>query len=139
MNTVYLKHGDYRVKVVVGPNVWWKSFSVGEEAYEIQCDFLKNQVRNLNIKANAYDAETNEDISALAKTEVLYKNKWVSLESIQGEKLESGTVWKIKVSAQGYTEEIFSLLIDWYQDNLIVSAALKKEAVTEQNSENNSI
>ena len=127
MSTVYLKHGDYRVKVVVGPNVWWKSFSVGEEAYEIQCDFLKNQVRNLSIKANAYDADTNEDISALAKVEILYKNKWVPLDTVINENLESGTVWKIKVSAEGYTEEIFSLLIDWYQDNLIVSAALKKD------------
>ena len=47
------------------------------------------------------------------------------LEEIPSEKIISGSVWKIKVSADGYSEENFSLLFDWYQDELFVSANLQ--------------
>lgn len=126
MSTVYLPHGDYRVKVVVGPYVWWKSFTVEDEEYLIQCDFLKNTSRNLRIKPTSYDAETGEEITQKCNYQVLYKNVWTDLDKVDNETIKSGTVWKIKVSSDGYQEEIFSLLIDWYQDDLIISASLKK-------------
>ena len=31
MRPVYLKKGDYRIKIVVGPYVWWKSFTCTDE------------------------------------------------------------------------------------------------------------
>ena len=40
INTVYIKPGDYRAKVVVGPYVWWKSFSVTDKNETLECDFL---------------------------------------------------------------------------------------------------
>lgn len=126
MSTVYLPHGDYRVKVVVGPYVWWKSFTVGAEEHLIQCDFLKNTSRNLRIKPNSYDAETGEEITQNCNYQILYKNAWIDLDKVDNESIKSGTVWKIKVSSDGYQDEIFSLLIDWYQDDLIISASLKK-------------
>ena len=46
---VYLRKGDYRVKVVVGPYVWWKSFTAGDENVFMSCDFLKNAKRKLTI------------------------------------------------------------------------------------------
>jgi len=131
MTPVYLKHGDYRVKVVVGPYVWWKSFSVDEDNYLIQCDFLKNKTRTLKIKTTAFDAETNEDISNNCVYQVYYKNAWTDFDKINLDTIKSGTVWKIKVKSEGYEEEVFSLLIDWYQDDLIISAALKKSPVSE--------
>jgi len=126
MNDVFLKHGDYRLKVVVGPYVWWKSFSVTDEPMLIKCDFLKNTNRALRIRVDAYDSRTNIKIENPV-VRLLYKNKWVKLEEIPVSELKSATVWKIKVSAENYTEEVYSLLIDWYQDDLIVSAALKSE------------
>ena len=126
MSTVYLPHGDYRVKVVVGPYVWWKSFTLGDEDYLIQCDFLKNTSRNLRIKPTSYDAETGEEITQSCNYQILYKNAWTDLDKVDNETIKSGTVWKIKVSSEGYQDEIFSLLIDWYQDDLIISASLKK-------------
>ena len=44
---------------------------------------------------------------------------------IPSEKIISGSVCKIKVNADGYSEENFSLLFDWYQDELFVSANLQ--------------
>jgi serine/threonine-protein kinase len=54
----------------------------------------------------------------------LYNNKWVNLFSVPQDELKSGTVWKINVECDGYTSEIFSLLIDWYQDDIFISAEL---------------
>ena len=50
-----------------------------------------------------------------------------AIEEMKDEELKSATVWKIKVGAEGYEEEIFSLLIDWYQDEIFISSELKKK------------
>ena len=123
---VYLKKGDYRVKVVVGPYVWWKSFSAGDENVFLNCDFLKNAKRNLTITATAYDRSSENQIEE-AQFKILYKNKWQPLEEVPLEALESGTVWKIRAEAEGYKSEEFSLLIDWYQDALMISSELEAE------------
>jgi serine/threonine-protein kinase len=53
LRPVFLKKGSYRVKDVVGPYVWWKSFTVADEDILLKCDFLKNQKRNLSIQTFA--------------------------------------------------------------------------------------
>ena len=124
MRPVFLRKGNYRVKVVVGPYVWWKSFSAGDEDVLITCDFLKNKKRNLTIKTIATDGTTGEDITEDTQFKILYKNKWIMLSEIEEGSLESGTVWKIRTEREGYKGEEFSLLIDWYQDELIISSEL---------------
>lgn len=124
MKTLFLKRGKYRVKVVAGPYVWWKSFEVSKEDCLISCDFLKNAVRELKIKTYAYDSKTGENISEKAEFLIFYKNNWTNVNEIADEKIKSGTVWKIKSICEGYNEEFFSFLIDWYQDELIISATL---------------
>ncbi|MCR4743439.1 MAG: serine/threonine protein kinase [Treponema sp.] len=127
MKTVFLSHGDYRVKVVVGPYVYWKSFKVDSKALELNCDFLKNTKRNLNFKTYAFDNNSGLDISENCQFTIFYKNQWIELSQVPQEELKSATVWKIKVSCPDYKDEIFSLLIDWYQDDIIISSALKKK------------
>ena len=122
---VYLKKGNYRVKVVVGPYVWWKSFSVGDKEVLIESDFLKGISRQLNISTYVYDAVSGKNITDKAKVEILFKNNWKEIKTIPPEELKSATVWKVRVSCPGYEDEAFSLLIDWYQDRLFVSSELK--------------
>ena len=55
ISTVYLKKGNYRVKVVVGPYVWWKSFNVDTKPVLMECDFLKGVARELAISSYVYD------------------------------------------------------------------------------------
>lgn len=126
INTVYLNPGNYRAKVVVGPYVWWKSFSVSEKNDTLKCDFLKNMIRPIKIRPSAFDAETGIEITSKTIFSVFINNEWKSLDSINFEDLKSGTVWKIKATSDGYNEEIFSLLIDWFQDEIFVSASLSK-------------
>ena len=126
INTVYLKPGDYRAKVVVGPYVWWKSFSVTDKNETLECDFLKNMIRSIKIRPSAFDAKTGNEITTQTIFSVLINNEWKPLDTINLEELKSGTVWKIKAESEGYSEEIFSLLIDWFQDEIFVSASLSK-------------
>lgn len=127
MKSVYLKNGNYRVKVVVGPYVWWKSFTVNGSDQVITCDFLKNQTRELSITTFAYDALTNRNLTGNAKFEIQYQNEWIDIKEIDMETIKSGSVWKIRASAPGYEPEVFSLLIDWYQDNITITANLKRK------------
>ena len=122
---VYLKKGDYRVKVVVGPYVWWKSFTVDDKSVILSSDFLKGTTRKLELSAFVYDGVSRKNITDNSKIEIFYENNWKQIKDIPVEKLTSGTVWKIKVSCPGYEDEIFSLLIDWYQDRLFISSELK--------------
>ena len=126
INTVYLTPGEYRAKVVVGPYVWWKSFTVKDSETILKYDFLKNMTRQIKINPSAFDKESGNEITQQCSFFILINNKWESLDSVDLEKIKSGTVWKIKVSSEGYTEEIFSLLIDWFQDEIFVSASLSK-------------
>ena len=66
-----------------------------------------------------------KQISDKAKVEILFKNNWKEISAVPPDELKSGTVWKIRVTADGYETETFSLLIDWYQDRLFISSELK--------------
>ena len=125
VSPVYLKKGDYRVKVVVGPYIWWKSFSIDGKPVLLECDFLKGTSRKLEITPYVYDGLSGKNISDKAVIEIFYKNNWKQIFESPEEELKSGTVWKVKVSCPGYEDEVFSLLIDWYQDRLFISSELK--------------
>ncbi len=122
--TVFLSPGKYRVKIVAGPYVWWKSFDVTGKAETIGGDFLKNMRRPIKIHPNVIDSATGKDITAFARLTVFYNNSWVKIDDVPQEKMLSGTVWKYKFHADGYEDEIFSLRFDWYQDELFLTAKL---------------
>lgn len=122
--TVYLPHGDYRIKVVAGPYVWWNSFSVEKKKVTVQADFLKDMRRNISVHPSAYDAETGKQITAKSKFSVLYNKNWIPIEEVPEGKLISGNVWKFKAECEGYEPEIFSLRLEWLQDVLFISANL---------------
>lgn len=125
MKDVFLRKGDYRVKVVVGPYVWWKSFSVGSDEVLIECDFLKNIKRKLRINPTAFDAAKGTEITEKTIFTVHDGKKWVPLESVNPDTLESGKVWLVRATCEGYYDQYYTLLIDWFQDELYVSAELK--------------
>ncbi|NLM01324.1 MAG: serine/threonine protein kinase [Treponema sp.] len=124
---VYLKPGNYRIKVVTGPYIWWQSIVVGKKAEVVNLDFLKNARRILSVKPFAFDAETKENISGKAKFLILYNGHWTNLTDVKPELLSSGTIHKVRILCEGYKTEEFSLRIEWYQDELFISAQLQKK------------
>ena len=126
---VFLKEGNYRLKVVAGPYVWWKSFTVKNgEPVKIKCDLLKSITRNLAITPFVYDSVTGADITDSSRITVLYHDKWVNLFQIPADELKSGTVWKVRIECAGYETAVYSFLVDWYQDRLFISSELKPAA-----------
>ena len=123
---VYLTPGAYRLKMVAGPYVWWKSFTVGKEKCVLDCEFLKDMSRNIKVIPSAFDAKTGADISSKVSVHVSYGGKWVSLSEVPTDRIVSNAVWRFKFSANGYKDEIFSLRFDWYQDELYISANMSK-------------
>lgn len=121
---VFLKPGMYRVKVVIGSYVWWENFEVDKNDKIIDIKLPANASRPITLSMTAFDGKTGVDISSKAKLTILYNDKWVPIERVPREKFNSATVWKFKASLDGYEDEMFSLLIDWYQDTVSIRAEL---------------
>ncbi|MBQ0040109.1 MAG: serine/threonine protein kinase [Treponema sp.] len=124
---VFLKPGEYRIKIAEGPYVWWKSISVGKESQTLKLDFLRNASRNLSVHFNAVDSITGENITDKSKFLILSGNKWVDVKKVDFSKLTTGTVYKFLISNEGYYDEYFSLRIDWYQDELFINGNMRKK------------
>ena len=124
---LYLKSGLYRIKVTVGSDVFWESINVDSNEQIVKFDMFNSDVRSLKIKTSAKDSSTNEDISNIVTFYAIYEDEWVSLEEIPEKALKTGSVIKIKAEAEGYNPEHFSLLLEWYQDKLTVSALMQKK------------
>ena len=121
---VFLKPGMYRAKVAVGSYVWWENFEVTKEEKSIDINFSAGESRPIKLLVSARDGKNGMDLSDRAKCQILYNGRWVALEEVPREKFNSAAVWKFKVSLDGYEDELFSLLIDWYQDTVMIRAEL---------------
>lgn len=124
---VYLKPGEYRIKIAEGPYVWWKSISVGKEKQVLKLNFLRNASRNLSVHFNAVDSDTSADITDKSNFLILSGNKWVDVKKVDFSKLTTGTVYKFLITNEGYYDEYFSLRIDWYQDELFINGSMRKK------------
>ncbi|MDE5797915.1 MAG: hypothetical protein K2H73_02645, partial [Treponemataceae bacterium] len=99
----------------------------GKEDVSIDLDELKTVRRQLNITAHSYDSKTGARLTDKTDFAILYKNRWVALRDVPQNELVTGSVWKIIARAPGYQDALFSLIIDWYQDDLRLSVGMEKE------------
>ena len=118
---VYLKPGDYRIKVVTGSYVWWQTISVTKEEQNLQLNFLNQAQRPLAVECYAIDSKTNRSVDA--KYSVLINGKWLPLDENK-DLLTSASIVKIKIEAENYEPEEYSLKIEWYQDTLYINSKL---------------
>ena len=124
---VFLRPGDYRIKIAEGPYVWWKSVTIGHKNEDIQISFLRNAKRNITIHTQAVDYTTGEDITTRSQFKILIGQGWVDVSSVDPQTLTTGTVYRIRAICDGYLEEYFSLRIDWYQDELFIISSLRRK------------
>ncbi len=127
IKSVYLKPGEYRVKIAEGPYVYWQSFSVGKESKNLELNFLKNAKRNIKIHTSATDSQSGKDLSSKAIFKILVGNEWKNLNELDSNLLRTGNVYKILATCDGYKDEYFSLRLDWYQDELFINSSLEKK------------
>ncbi len=124
---VFLRPGNYRIKIAEGPFIWWKSITVGKEKVSMNLDFLKNASRNLSVHFSVQDSETGKDITSTSQFKIQSGSKWVDVRQVDFSKLKTGTVYKFLIIHDGYYDEYFSLLVDWYQDELFINGAMRKK------------
>lgn len=124
---VFLRPGEYRIKIAEGPYVWWKSISVGKEKVLMNLDFLKNASRNITVHFSAMDCETGKDLTQSSLFRIQVGSKWVDASKVDFSKLKTGNVYKFLMIHEGYYDEYFSLLIDWYQDELFITGNMRKK------------
>ena len=124
---IYLRPGKYRIKIAVGSYVMWNTVEVGKKNLNFKISNLKNAKRPLTVHALSYDIDSKKDISQSSKFQVLYRGKWILLQDLPEAELKTGTVLKFLVSCDGYEDAFYSLIIDWYQDELFITASLKRK------------
>lgn len=126
INPAVLTKGDYRVKIVIGSYVIWRSFRVQGKAISI-VESLKNEIREVNINARAFDLYTGKEITAKTTFTILFNGKWVPLNSVPKKNLKTGKVWKVRGSATDYKTVEYSMSIDWYQDDIRITMGMDPE------------
>ena len=123
---VYLREGNYRVKIAAGPYVIWQSLKVESKDVTLNINSLKNRKTDVTINATSYDSATGKKLTEETKFFISYRGKWVPLEEVPAEDIKSGSIIKVLARCEGYRDAVYSLLLDWYQDELIISAAMQK-------------
>ncbi len=124
--SAYLRDGNYRVKVLVGSYLIWKSFKVSGRAVNINFDELQRVSRPVSVDVHAFDADSGKEITNNVKFSVMVNGKYVPLESAQ-KNFSSGKILKILAEATGYKTQEFSMIVDWFQDTVFVGAQLELE------------
>lgn len=123
---VYLRPGKYRVKIAVGPYILWYSIKVGAKPLKFEIDSLRNAKRPVTVHASSYDNEDGNSLSSKTEFYLLYRGKWTLLEKTPRSELKTGSVLKFWAKCPGYKDAVYSLILDWYQDELFLNAGLDK-------------
>jgi serine/threonine-protein kinase len=123
---VYLREGNYRVKIAAGPYVIWQSLKVESKSVTLNINSLKNRKTDVTIKTTSYDSANGKNLTDDTKFLLSYRGKWVLMEEVPAEDIKSGSIIKVLARCEGYEDAVYSLLLDWYQDELIISAAMQK-------------
>ena len=87
----------------------------------MKLDFLNQGTRPLSVICTATDSGTGAQIPANYK--VLINGKWLPLDENK-DLLTSGSIVKIRIEAENYEPEEYSLKIEWYQDTLYINSKL---------------
>lgn len=132
-NTVFLKPGAYRAKITAEQRIYWHSFTLesfaarkkqgaGEQRIEINFDRITTQP--LTVRTEAFDAISGQPLSSATNFSLLRGNNWIPLHALQPGTLQTGQILKFKAEHAGYYEEMFSLKIAPYQNELVLHANL---------------
>ena len=103
----------------------WRSLYVNGKDVNIKVDGLHDWKRNIKVHLNSYDILTGKDLSELTKFYLSYKGRWVLFDEIPFEELKSGGVWRFMAKSEGFKDAVYSLILDWYQDELFLSIGLE--------------
>ena len=134
---LYLEAGRYRLKVSLEGQLFWTSFILGPrtaqrktlstlEARRIITRLQGVAALPLTVRCRAVDADTGEDITAGAQLSVLINDRWQSPFFARAEGLIPGRSYRFRVQEDGYSPQLFDLVIGPYQSLLMLEANLRR-------------
>jgi eukaryotic-like serine/threonine-protein kinase len=132
-NRIYLKPGNYRLKMMADQDLYWESFYVkpyalGKDKEDatttLQFRLEDRLPRPLTVLPEAHDALSGAPLGEAAVFSVYLRGSWRPLPELVEGDLTSGTVWKFRAQADGYFPETFSLRITNVQNRLRLYARL---------------
>ena len=130
--TVFLRHGDYRLRVISGPFVYIKTLHVNGSPIPVDLDFTEMTDRLVSFHVSAVDSETMEDISSKVSFELESEEGRKKLGGQRAVSLKSGGVFDAYVTCAGYEDEHFVVEIDFYQNDVFISAEMRKAVKKEE-------
>ena len=138
-NNIWLRKGKYRVKITMGQYyILANMFIDSTSKDELMFDYITMQKRPLKISMTVrgveFDKNTNSnryvDITDNVKKYVFYQGRWQLLSDVSN-RLTTGGEWKIKLSATGYKDEIFTANVDWFQTELHIYTDMQRDDIKE--------
>ena len=132
---LYLEAGRYRLKISLEGQLYWTSFTLSPRAVQrkslatLEAQRITVRQQNapslpLTVRYAAFDADTGADITAGATVSVLMNDKWMPLFLARAEGLSPGRTYRFRVQEEGYSPQLFDLIIGPYQALLMVEAHL---------------
>ena len=132
---IYLEAGRYRLKVSLEGQLYWISFTLSPrslqrkslstlEAQRITVRQQNEPALPLTVRYAAFDADTGADITGRAVVSVLMNDKWLPLFLARAEGLSPGRTYRFRVQEDGYTPQLFDLMVGPYQALLMIEAHL---------------
>ena len=123
---VYFRKGAYRLKLLAGPFVSIKDFSVGSSPLTLDCDFSEATDRLVSFHVSAVDIETGEDLSSKVIFELGNGDERTKLSGTKSVSLKSGAIFDAYLNCKGYDEEHYSVEIGFYQNDIYINAEMRK-------------
>ncbi|MBR4375167.1 MAG: serine/threonine protein kinase [Treponema sp.] len=135
----YAKAGNYRVKLVFGSYIIWKTIKIelGEDKKknaepekiwieDLALKFSEMQKnKEITLIVNVVDVKTDKPVKNPVITIENPNKKYVPLKDLTQKEKKQLTIWRVRATADGYSSSEFSIKPDWYQDKLLVNIGLE--------------
>ena len=125
----FLRRGEYRIKIIEGSYVWYQNIVVADKPVLVDLDFLLTASPALKFYARAVDSFTGEDLTLRTNFFIETEDNLIPLDRVKPDELKTRTQYTVHVLCSGYKEEQYAIYLDWYQSEVFISCALKKEDV----------
>ncbi len=138
-DSVYVKPGNYRLKIQSGNKLLWDSVYVEplvlqrqagrEEGLSLSYQLGDPIPKPVSFHFDIVDERLRQSLKD--KSRVLFESRtgaWVSYEEIEPDLLISGRVYRIRVLADGYLRKEFSIRVEPGQTEVSIQAAMVPQA-----------
>jgi serine/threonine-protein kinase len=131
---IYLPAGRYRLKVSLENELSWSAFTLAPRVVQRRlmstADAMRITVRQgsgrrlLEVSSTVSDSATGEDLTSSAALSVFLYNRWLPWSSTAPQDFTSGGSYRFRFEKEGYSTQVYSLVVKPYQTMLSLDVRL---------------